>query len=56
MVHRVYICTNLNSSFVVQNNDQLEDYKINNVVVPYSSSFALQFQVESKEGGAYVSC
>jgi hypothetical protein len=49
-VPRVYICTNLNSSFVVQNNDQLEDYKINNVVMLYSSSFALQSQVESKEG------
>jgi ABC-type molybdate transport system substrate-binding protein len=34
----------------VQNNDQLEDYKINNVVMPYSSSFALQSKVESKEG------
>jgi hypothetical protein len=40
----------VNSSFVVQNNDHLEDYKINNVVMPYSSRFALQFQVESKEG------
>jgi hypothetical protein len=40
----------VNSSFVVQNNDQLEDYKINNVVMPYSSRFALQSQVESKEG------
>jgi hypothetical protein len=50
MVQRVYICINLNSSFVVQNNDQLEDCKINNVVMPYSSSFALQSQVESKEG------
>jgi hypothetical protein len=36
--------------FVLKNNDQLEDYKINNVVMPYSSSFALQYQVESKEG------
>jgi hypothetical protein len=50
MVQRVYICTTMNSSFVVQNNDQLEDYKINNVVMPYSSCFALQSQVESKEG------
>jgi ABC-type molybdate transport system substrate-binding protein len=33
----------------VQNYDQLEDYKINDVVVPYSSSFALRSQVESKE-------
>jgi hypothetical protein len=41
MVQRVYICTTVNSSFVVQNNDQLEDYKINNVVMSYSSCFAL---------------
>jgi hypothetical protein len=50
MVQRVYICTTVNSSFVVHDNDQLEDYKINNVVMPYSSRFALQSQVESKEG------
>jgi hypothetical protein len=50
MVQRVYICTTVNSSFVVQNNDHLEDYKVNNGVMPYSSRFALQSQVESKEG------
>jgi hypothetical protein len=36
--------------FCCAKNDQLEDYKINNVVMPYSSNFALQSQVESKEG------
>jgi hypothetical protein len=55
MVQRVYICTNLNSPFVVQNCDQLEDYKINNVVMPYSSNFVLRSQVEYKEG-EHVSC
>ena len=49
LIQRVYICTNLNSPFVVQSNDQLEDSKINIVVMPYSSSFAFRTQVESKE-------
>ena len=49
MIQRVYICTNPNSPFVVQSNDQLEDSKINIVVMPYSSSFAFRTQVESKE-------
>ena len=49
MIQRVYICTNSNSPFVVQSNDQLEDNKINTVVMPYSSSFAFRTQVESKE-------
>ena len=33
----------------MQSNDQLEDSKINTVVMPYSSSFAFRTQVESKE-------
>ena len=49
MMQRVYICTNLNSPFVVQSNDQLEDSKINTTVMSYSSSFAFRTQVESKE-------
>ena len=49
LIQRVYICTNSNSRFVVQSNDQLEDTKINTVVTPHSSSFAFQTQVESKE-------
>ena len=49
MIQRVYICTNLNSPFIVQSNDQLEDSEINTVVMPYSSSFAFRTQVESKE-------
>ena len=40
---------NPNSPFVVQSNDQLEDSKINTVVMPYSSSFAFRTQVEFKE-------
>ena len=35
--------------FVVQSNNQLEDSKINTVVMPYSSSFVFRTQVESKE-------
>jgi hypothetical protein len=50
MVQRVHICTNLNSSFVVQNYDQLEDCKINIVVMLYSSSLALRTLVKSHEG------
>jgi hypothetical protein len=50
MVQRVHICTNLNSSFVVQNYDQLEDCKINIVVMLYSSSLALWTLVKSHEG------
>ena len=49
MIQRVYICINLNSPFVAKNYDQLEDYKVNNVVKPYSSSFVLLTQVKSKE-------
>ena len=33
LIQRVYICTNPNSPFVVQINDQLEDSQINTVVV-----------------------
>ena len=33
----------------MQSNNQLEDSKINTFVMPYSSSFAFQTQVESKE-------
>ena len=33
----------------MQINDQLEDSKINTIVMPYSSSFAFRTQVESKE-------
>ena len=47
MMQRVYICTNLNFSFVEQHRDQLGDYEIN---MPTSSSFALQKQLKSKEG------
>ena len=35
LIQRVYICTNPNSPLVVQINDQLEDSKINIVVMPF---------------------
>ena len=50
MIQQVYICTNLNSPFVVQNCDRLEDHKINIVAMPYSSTIALSTHVKSKEG------
>ena len=49
-MQRVYIYTNLNSPFIGQNYDQLEECKINTNIIPYSSSFALWTQVKSKEG------
>ena len=48
LIQRVYICTNPNYPFVVQSNDQLEDSKINTIVMPYSSSFVFRTQVETK--------
>ena len=39
LIHRVYICTNLNSPFVVQNFHQLEGCNNSNIVMPCSSSF-----------------
>jgi hypothetical protein len=39
MVHRLYICTNLHSPFVVQNCDHLEDYHHRNIFTCSSSSF-----------------
>jgi len=46
---QLYNCTNLNCPFPMQNCDQVDNYKINNIVMAYSSSVALQSQVESKE-------
>ena len=50
MIHRVYICANLNSPFVVQHCDHIEDCNINNLVLPGASNFSLMSQVQSKEG------
>jgi hypothetical protein len=50
MIHRIYICTNLNSPFVIQNYHQLEDCNNNNIVMPCSSSFVLNKTIESEEG------
>ena len=50
LIHRVYICTNLNSPFVVQNYHQLERCNNNNIVMPCSCSSVLNKRVESKEG------
>ena len=38
LIHRVYICTNSISTFVVQNYHQLECCNNNNIVMPCSSS------------------
>ena len=50
MIHRVYICANLNSPFVVQHCDHIEDYNIYNFVLSGASNFSLKSQVQSKEG------
>jgi len=50
MIHRVYICSNLNSPFVVQECDQLEGCNSNNIVMPSYSSFVLKKHVKIKEG------
>ena len=50
MVHRIYICANLNSPFVVQHCDHIEDCNINNLVLPGASNFSSKTQVQSKEG------
>jgi hypothetical protein len=42
MVHRVYICTNLNSPFVLQDCDQLESNQHTNIFTCSSSSFISQ--------------
>ena len=49
MIHRVYICSNLNSPFVMQDCDQLEGSHIINII-PLSSSYVFMKQVYSQEG------
>ena len=53
MVHRVYICSNLNSPFTVQQCDQLEGCNATNPIMSSSSSFILKKQVHCKEGEQY---
>ena len=50
MIHRVYICANLNSPFVAHNCDPIEDCTSNNLVMPCSSNFYATTQVKFKEG------
>ena len=49
MIHRVYICSNLNSPFVMQDCDQLEGSHSTNII-PLSSSYVFMKQVYSQEG------
>ena len=49
MIHRVYICSNLNSPFVMQDCDQLEGSHIINII-PLSSCYVFMKQVYSQEG------
>ena len=53
MVHRVYICSNLNSPFTVQQCDQVEGCNATNPIMSSSSSFILKKQVHCKEGEQY---
>ena len=51
MVHHVYICSNLKSSFVVEQYDPLESYNSTNFVMSSSPSFVLKKHDKFKEGG-----
>ena len=53
MIHRVYICSNLKSSFVVQQCDQLEGYNNAKFVVSSSSNFVLNKYDNLQEGEYY---
>jgi hypothetical protein len=46
MVHRVYICSNLKSPFVVQQYDNFEAYNRYNHVMSRSPSFVIKQQVK----------
>ena len=50
MVHRVYICSNLKSHFVVQQYDRLEGCNRYNHVMSRSPSFVIRKQVKFQEG------
>ena len=50
MVHRIYICSDLIPSFVVQRYDQLEGCNIHNHVLSKAPSFLIKKQVKFQEG------
>jgi hypothetical protein len=50
MVHRVYICSNLKSSFVVQQYDNFEAYNRYNHVMSRSPSFIISNMLNFKKG------
>jgi hypothetical protein len=50
MVHRVYICSNHKSYFIVQKYDQLEGCNSYNLVMSSFSSFVLKKHDKSQEG------
>jgi hypothetical protein len=51
MVHRIYICTNLNAPFVVQDCDRLEGNHYTTTFPWSSRSFVLNKMVDFQEGG-----
>jgi hypothetical protein len=51
MVHRVYICSNLKSPFIVPQYDQLEGCNRYNHVMSRSPSFVIKKQIKFQEGG-----
>jgi hypothetical protein len=53
MVHRVYICSNLKSPFVVQQYDNFKAYNRYNHVMSRSPSFVIKLQVKFQEGEQY---
>ena len=50
MVHRVYICSNLNSPFAMLQYDQFEGCNIYNNVMWRNPSFVIKKQVKFQEG------
>ena len=53
MVHRVYMCSNLKSTLVVQEFVQVEGCNNNNHILSTSSSFVFKKYVNLQEGGRY---
>ena len=53
MVHRVYMCSNLKSTLVVQEFVQVEGCNNNNHILSTSPSFVLKKQVNFQEGERY---
>jgi hypothetical protein len=53
MVHRVYICSNLKSPFVVQQYDNFKAYNRYNHVMSRSPSFVIKQYVKFQEGEQY---